>query len=148
MNMKKSLAASSALLLALPLAASAQSLQPLANLIGAIGRLVGALVPILITMALVAFFWGLVKYLWGTKGSKEEAANAKNLMIWGLVSLFVMVSVWGIVRLAQDALGIQQNADVRSPRVLVPGDATRAEFDESYFGPGYVPSSPTYGGPR
>lgn len=118
--MKKSLASFSALLFALPLMASAQTLQPLANLIGAIARLVGALVPILITLALVAFFWGLVKYLFGSKGGKDDVSAAKSLMIWGLVSLFVMVSVWGIVRLAQDALGINPNAGATSPQVLYP----------------------------
>jgi hypothetical protein len=41
-------------------------------------------------------------------------------MIWGLVSLFVMVSVWGIVRLAQDALGVNPNAGATSPQVLYP----------------------------
>lgn len=117
--MKKLSAGLSALLLALPLAASAQSLQPLANLIGAIARLVGALVPILITGALVAFFWGLVRYLLAKDGEKG-IAGAKNLMIWGLVTLFVMVSVWGIVRLAQDALGINPNAGASSPQVLYP----------------------------
>jgi hypothetical protein len=118
--MTKKFAYLSALLFTLPLAASAQTLQPLANLIGAIARLVGALVPILITMALVAFFWGLVKYLFGTKGGKDDVSSAKSLMIWGLVSLFVMVSVWGIVRLAQDALGVNPNAGATSPQVLYP----------------------------
>jgi hypothetical protein len=47
-------------------------------------------------------------------------AGAKNLMIWGLVSLFVMVSVWGIVRLAQDALGVNPNAGATAPQVLYP----------------------------
>lgn len=117
--MKKTFATLSALLFALPLAASAQSLQPLANLIGAIARLVGALVPILITLALVVFFWGLVRYLLGT-GGKSDIDGAKNLMKWGLVTLFVMVSVWGIVRLAQDALGINPNAGATSPQVLYP----------------------------
>ncbi len=119
MNMKKTLASASALLFALPLAASAQSLQPLANLIGAIGRLVGALVPILITLALVVFFWGLVRYLMSA-GGKGGHDKGKQLMIWGLVSLFVMVSVWGIVRLAQDALGINPNASATSPQILLP----------------------------
>jgi len=117
--MKKTLATFSALSLAMPLVASAQALQPLANLIGAIARIVGALVPILITIALVAFFWGLVRYLYkagGEKGTKE----GKDLMIWGLIALFVMVSVWGIVRLAQDSLGINPNAGAVSPQVLYP----------------------------
>jgi hypothetical protein len=117
--MKKTLI-SSALLLALPLAAFAQSLQPLANLISSIAVLVGALVPILITAALVVFFWGLIRYLWPS-GGKSNVAGAKQLMIWGLVTLFVMVSVWGIVRLAQSALGVDPNAAPTSPKVLLPG---------------------------
>lgn len=117
--MTKKFAYLSALFFALPLAASAQTLQPLANLIGAIARLVGALVPILITLALVVFFFGLVRYLWGS-GGKSNTAGAKDLMKWGLVTLFVMVSVWGIVRLAQDALGINPNAGATSPQVLYP----------------------------
>jgi hypothetical protein len=117
--MTKTLASLSALLLALPLAASAQTLQPLANLIGAIARLVGALVPILITLALVVFFWGLVRYLWGSGGKTDHAAG-KQMMLWGIISLFVMVSVWGIVRLAQDALDVNPNQTVTSPQVLYP----------------------------
>ena len=117
--MKKTFASLSSLLLVLPAVASAQSLQPLANLIGAVARLVGALVPVLITLALVAFFWGLVRYLMGI-GGKGGAAKGKDLMIWGLITLFVMVSVWGIVRLAQDALGVNPNAGATSPQVLYP----------------------------
>ena len=116
--MKKTLATLSALLVATPMVASAQALQPLANLIGAIARIVGALVPILITAALVVFFWGLVRYLWGA-GSKDTKKN-RDLMLWGLIVLFVMVSVWGIVRLGQDALGINPNTGATSPQVLYP----------------------------
>jgi hypothetical protein len=117
--MKKTFASLSALLFALPLAASAQTLDPLYRLVQAIGRLVGALVPVIITLALVVFFYGLVRYLWGS-GGKSDVGGAKKLMIWGLISLFVMVSVWGIVRLAQDALGVNPNQGATSPQVLVP----------------------------
>lgn len=117
--MKKTFAALTTLAFLAPLAASAQSLQPLANLIGAVARLVGALVPILITLALVAFFYGLVKYLWGA-GGKGDAKKGRDLMIWGLITMFVMVSVWGIVRLGQDALGVNPNAGASSPQVLYP----------------------------
>ena len=109
--MKKTFASLSALLLVLPAVASAQSLQPLANLIGAIARLVGALVPILITLALVVFFIGLVRYLWGA-GGKGDHSKGKSMMIWGLVTLFVMVSVWGVVGLLGDTLGVEQGEDL------------------------------------
>ena len=55
------------------------------------------LIPVLIAAALVVFFWGLVKYILSGKSK-----GAKDIMIAGLLGLFVMVSVWGIIRIAQN----------------------------------------------
>ena len=103
---------------ALPLAASAQQLAPIFNLVGAVGRLVASVIPILITVALIVFFWGLIKYI---RSSGKDHKQGRDIMIAGLVSLFVMVSVWGIILLAQGALGINPNSPVQSPGVPVPG---------------------------
>jgi hypothetical protein len=118
----------------LPLAASAQSLNlsPIASLIGAVAAIIGALVPVLITLALVVFLWGLVKYLWGKDG-KAQIDDAKKLMKWGLITLFVMVSVWGIIDLMQTAFGINKNAQGRAPQILY-GTA-----DPSFNGAGAQP---------
>jgi hypothetical protein len=96
------------------------NLSPIASLIGAIGRIVGAVVPVLVTAALAVFLWGLVRYLWGG-GSKPDIEGAKDLMKWGLVVLFVMVSVWGIVDLMQSALNINKNATGKAPQILYTG---------------------------
>lgn len=106
------------LLFALPAWASAQglNLSPIESLLGAFGSLIGALIPILITLALVVFFWGLVRYLWGAS-SKSGHEKGKDLMKWGLITLFVMVSVWGIVALMQEALGIDENARGKAPQI-------------------------------
>jgi hypothetical protein len=103
----------SAALLAFPLIASAQALQPIKNLIVSIGGILNMLIPILIAAALVVFFWGLVKYITGGKGIKA----GRDTMIAGLVSLFIMVSVWGLVNLAQNALGVSGSGNVQIPQV-------------------------------
>jgi hypothetical protein len=72
------------------------------------------LIPILIALALVAFFWGLVRYVWSGGEFKE---GGRNIMIAGLVALFVMVSVWGIIRLAQNTLGIGSGGALPAPSV-------------------------------
>jgi hypothetical protein len=109
----------------LPLAASAQSLNlsPIASLLGAVASIIKALVPILVSLALVAFLWGLVKYLWGKEG-KVQIDDAKKLMKWGLITLFVMVSVWGIIELMQAAFGINKNAAGRAPQIQYQGANT------------------------
>ena len=106
----------SAVLLMFPLIASAQALQPLKNLIVAVGGILNMLIPILIAAALVVFFWGLVTYIWGAGGA-ESHDKGRNIMIAGLVSLFIMVSVWGIVNLAQNALGVSPGGGVQIPQV-------------------------------
>lgn len=62
------------------------------------------LIPLMFAIALLLFFWGLVKYI---KSEGEGKGEGKKIMIWGVVALFVMSSVWGLVRLIGDELGIQ-----------------------------------------
>ena len=72
----------------------------ISNLILEGSALVRALILIMAGLALLAFFWGLVRFIFKA-GDEKETANGKRLMIWGLVALFVMVSVWGIIRFVE-----------------------------------------------
>jgi hypothetical protein len=96
--------------------AFAQALQPLRNLVVALGGILNLLIPVLIAAALVVFFWGLVQYIRHPEGG-DHGGGGRPIMIAGLVSLFIMVSVWGIISLAQNALGVQGNAPVQVPQV-------------------------------
>jgi hypothetical protein len=124
--MKKS-ALISALFLALPLVASAQTAAPLSNvqnLVRTAGNIIGSLIPILIAIAMIVFFWGLIKYI---RGSGEGHEEGKKIMIAGLVSLFIMVCVWGIVIFAANALGIQ--AGTTAPAPGIPGYSGSGGFN-------------------
>lgn len=57
----------------------------------------------LIVFGLVAYFWGMVTSI-PHFGDEKGAERVKSLFFWGLVVLFVMVSIWGIVRLLQNTL--------------------------------------------
>lgn len=95
---------------ALPLVAFAQQPTDVTSLIRLVGYWLNLLVPVLMAAALVVFFWGLVQYIFKKKG-------AKDIMTAGLLGLFVMASVWGIIRLAQNTLGVNNNATVNPPYV-------------------------------
>jgi hypothetical protein len=70
-----------------------------------IGRIVEALTVVAAGAALLVFFWGLVKFI--TKAGDEGAVEeGRRLMLWGIVALFVMVSVWGLVQFLNTELGI------------------------------------------
>jgi hypothetical protein len=102
----------------LPALAFAQDLTEFENLVDAIGRIVQALTPIVVALALLYFFWGLAKYILAS-GDEVDKAKGRDIMIWGIVALFVMVSVWGIVEILGSALSVDSVPDVDVPRVNI-----------------------------
>jgi hypothetical protein len=70
-----------------------------------VNTVINALVPIIISLALVVFFWGLVVYI-VQLGNEEKRKEAMQLMIWGVIAIFVMVSIWGIIRLLQSTFKV------------------------------------------
>lgn len=63
-------------------------------------------------LALVVLFWGLVKFINNASDTKEHESG-KHLIIWGLVSFLVLVSLWAIVRfLLVDTLGFTPDTPV------------------------------------
>lgn len=73
------------------------------SVLKAISGWVNMLVPLLIGLAVVVFFYGLVKYIWG---GAEAKASAISSMVWGVVAIAVMVSIWGLVGLLQGMAGV------------------------------------------
>lgn len=67
------------------------------------GRVIDLLTPIVFSIALLFFFWGLATFIYKSGDDQEKG---KNRMLWGLIALFVMFSVWGILRFAQESLGL------------------------------------------
>jgi hypothetical protein len=72
------------------------------------------IIPIIFTLALLCFFWGIVKYIWSEGQGKEEG---RKIMIWGIVALFVMASVWGLVGFVQNSIGIDAGTTPTIPTI-------------------------------
>lgn len=62
----------------------------------AIIMVVKPLVALLIGLALLYFLWGIITYIKGGDNEKKHS-EGRQMMIWGIIALFVMVSVWGLV---------------------------------------------------
>lgn len=80
-----------------------QGLTTFASLITTFNNtVVGALAKLFISGAVVAFFFGVARFIWGLREGKEaDITNGKQFMIWSLVGLFVMFSVYGIIKVTQ-----------------------------------------------
>ena len=111
--MKKVVIAALALV---PALASAQNLSNLTTLLNSIKGLVDLALPIVVGLGLLGFFWGLVKFIFAA-GNEVDKEKGKNLMIYSIISLFVMVSIWGLIGFIGNAFNIQQGGDLQVPGV-------------------------------
>jgi hypothetical protein len=86
--------------IALPALAGAATLL---NTLALANTFLNALIGLFITLAIVVFFWGLIKYL--TNAGEDKAAGL-SIMFMGVIAIFVMVSIWGIIRLLQSTFQV------------------------------------------
>jgi len=64
-----------------------------------------SVIPLIFVLALTAFVWGVVQYV---INDAEEAKKAKgrSFMIWGIIGMTVMFSVWGLVGILGNTFNI------------------------------------------
>lgn len=100
----------SASVLALPVMALAQyQAQNVGDVFSSIQSILKTLIGLFIAIAGVVFIWALVKYI-SKAGEETERETARNQMIWGVVIIAVMVSVWGLVNLITNSVNLDVNA--------------------------------------
>jgi hypothetical protein len=110
----------SSLVFALPYIVSAQSLGLMGTLV-TVNRFLNGLVGMIITIAIIVFFWGLVSYLTRVGEDKHQGLI---MMFYGLIAIFVMVSIWGIIHLLQATFGISGANQAIVP-AIIPSGATQ-----------------------
>ncbi len=101
---------------ALPLLAFA---APAVNNIADLGQFIiatinGVFVPVLFALAFIVFIWGAFKVFILGANDEEEKGKGKHLMLYGLIGFFVMVSVWGLVNILTNSVGLN-NSGTRLP---------------------------------
>ena len=79
----------------------------------------GVLVPMIFAIAFIVFIWGIVQAF--LLKDEEAREKGKSYILWGIIAMFIMVSVWGLVN------------------ILV------GTFNLSSGGPSFIPGAP---GPR
>lgn len=86
---------------AFPALASAATIL---NLLALANTVFNALIGLLITLAIVTVFWGIIQYLF--KSGSEAKSEGLKIALYGVGAIFIMVSIWGIIRLLQSTFGV------------------------------------------
>lgn len=81
-----------------------------------------AAVVFLISLAVVWFIWNVVRYAMAEdEGGKEKA---KSQMIWGIIAIAVIVSIWGLVGLLRTFIGANDAIPTSTIDKMIPGGSS------------------------
>lgn len=94
-------------------AATSGRFDTLYDALRAVGDFINALVPIIIGIAFLTFLWGVGKYV--TAKDEDGQKEARGTILWGIIILFVMVSVWGLVNVLRSTLGLDTGSIPTAP---------------------------------
>ena len=83
------------------------------------------LVPLLFALAFLVFIYGIFQYFILGGANEEKRDTGKQLMVWGFIGFFIMVSVWGIVNLLVASTGLGSDTRPDLPTFNQRGAATQ-----------------------
>ncbi len=105
----------------LPAVTFAQNLGNIEGIVEGLRNVVNTLIPIAAALALLAFFYGLAKYIF--QADDEEAQDrGKRIMIGGIIALFLIAAIGGIIQFIGEALGIDTDGTNIDPTGIDTGD--------------------------
>lgn len=100
-----------------PVAYAADTVYGLVKKINA--AIINPLIVLLFALALVIFIVGLLQYLLNPT-SDEDREKGQSHILWGLVGMAIMVSVWGIMTIIINTIGADEYInDVRGEEVHI-----------------------------
>ena len=104
-------------LFAAPLLAYAQSpnAEPIKTILTNFGTFLAVLVEILIALAFAVFGWGIMKLI-TAGGDTKKIHDAKGILTYGIIGLFVLSSLYGILVFIKTYLGVPDNTPITVPK--------------------------------
>lgn len=77
---------------------------------GVIGLLNTVVVPVIFAFAFAAFVWGVMSYFFIHGGEEAKREEGRKFVLWGILGMVVLFSVWGFVNIMLSTLGIAPRA--------------------------------------
>ncbi len=65
-------------------------------------QILNPVIVLLFALATIMFLWGVIQYVIGSQGSSDKLEKAKNVILYGIIGMFIMASAWGIVAILQN----------------------------------------------
>ncbi len=72
------------------------------DLVMKISEMINLVIPIVISLTVLVFIWGIFRMVLAG-GDTDARKEARSTIVFGIVGLFVMVSVWGLVNILKSS---------------------------------------------
>lgn len=80
------------------------------TLVGWLGTFItlinNVVIPLIVALAVLFFIWNVFRFFILQSGSEEGRQKAKRLMLYGLLALVIILTIWGIVNILIKTFGI------------------------------------------
>jgi uncharacterized membrane protein YidH (DUF202 family) len=90
----------------LPMTAEAANIPP--TVLAFVGKIstniLNPLIALMFGLAVLYFIYGVLQYIWNPD-NEDARETGRRSMIWGIIGMFIMVSVFGIMRLIISSIG-------------------------------------------
>ncbi|MDQ5901686.1 MAG: hypothetical protein QG580_401 [Patescibacteria group bacterium] len=100
------------------------------SILAVIANIMNIIIPLLITAAVIYIIAGILKYVTASDGDKQ--AEGRTMIISGVVGLFVIVSIWGLVAILNSTFRIQQSGTATQVE-CIPGTLIGYENGQPIF---------------
>ena len=88
------------------------------SLVGVLVGYISQITLILMGVALLVFFAGVARYI-SNRGDKSALEEGKRTIGYGVVALFVLASLFGILTLLGDSIGIELRTGLLISNILI-----------------------------
>ena len=75
------------------------------------------LVPVLIALAFITFLWGIYNYFIKCADDAKAQETGRTFMLYGIIGLVIIFSVWGIVSIFTTTLGLSASTAPAPPTI-------------------------------
>ncbi len=72
-------------------------------------KIINLFIPIIFGISIIIFFWGMAQFILKDAGNEKTRADGKKKMLWSIIALFVMASLFGILNFIGVSIGINPN---------------------------------------
>ncbi len=98
-----------------------------AGLLDQIKGILDSIVPFIIGLAIFIIIWGIFTYV--TQAANEEKrTEARQYIIYGVIGVFFMLSIWGFVNILLNTFKLDRQIDSEdiphTPTITLPAEST------------------------